>query len=250
MKDRMEQPLISIVTVAYNSEATIRDTIESVLNQTYEKIEYHIVDGASSDSTVLIAKEYAPRFEEKGISYIITSEPDKGIYDAMNKGIARCTGQIIGLINSDDWYETDALRKVADFYKKTQFDMMYADLNIIRASGHSVKHSRLRKYITSRDWNHPTTFITKEMYEKYQYKVKNVYDDFDLVIRIRRAGHRVEILNEVLANFRFGGVSNEKSVKKAVYRIKARYEVYRCNGLSRWYWFECVAMELAKLVMG
>ena len=84
--------------------------------------------------------------------------------------------------------------------------MMYADLNIIKPSGNVVKHSRIRKYITSRDWNHPTTFITKKMYEKYQYKVKNIYDDFDLVIRITKDGNKVCILNEVLANFRFGGV--------------------------------------------
>lgn len=246
----MERPMISIVTVAYNSSKTIRDTIESVLNQTYQNIEYHIVDGASADDTMQIAQEYTSKFEQKGIPYIITSEPDRGIYDAMNKGIARCTGTIVGLINSDDWYEPDALEKVADFYEKTGFDMMYADLNIIKPSGNTVKHSRIRKYITSRDWNHPTTFITKEMYGKYQYKVKNLYDDFDLVIRIRKDGHRVEVLNEVLANFRFGGISNERSLKKAVHRVKARYEVYRCNGLSRWYWFECVGMEMAKLVLG
>lgn len=246
----MGQPMISIVTVAYNSAKTIRGTIESVLNQTYQNIEYHIVDGASTDDTVQIAEGYRAQFEEKGIAYIITSEPDKGIYDAMNKGIARSTGVIVGLINSDDWYELDALEKVAAFYDRTGFDMMYADLNIIKPSGNTVKHSRIRKYITSRDWNHPTTFITRKIYEKYQYKVKNLYDDFDLVIRIRKDGHKVEILNEVLANFRFGGVSNERSLKKAVNRMRARYEVYRCNGLSRWYWFECVGMEIAKLLLG
>lgn len=244
------EPLISIVTVSFNSEKTIRQTIESVLNQTYTNIEYNIVDGASTDRTVEIATQYKDDFDAKGIKYIITSEKDKGIYDAMNKGIARSHGEIVGLINSDDWYETDALEKVAKFYEETGFDMMYADLNIIKPSGNVVKHSRIRKYITSRDWNHPTTFITKKMYEKYQYKVKNIYDDFDLVIRITKDGNKVCILNEVLANFRFGGVSNEKSFKKAVERTKARYEVYRCNGLSRFYIFECVGHELAKYIIG
>ena len=79
------KPLISIITVSYNSEQTIRDTIESVLNQTYERIEYRIVDGASSDQTVQIAESYRERFAEKGISYQIISEPDQGIDDAMNK---------------------------------------------------------------------------------------------------------------------------------------------------------------------
>lgn len=102
------EPLISIVTVSFNSEKTIRQTIESVLNQTYTNIEYNIVDGASTDRTVEIATQYKDDFEAKGIKYIITSEKDKGIYDAMNKGIARSHGEIVGLINSDDWYETDA----------------------------------------------------------------------------------------------------------------------------------------------
>ena len=129
--------MISIVTVAYNSASTIRDTIESVLNQTYQNIEYHIVDGGSTDNTVQIALEYQPQFEARGIPYTISSESDKGIYDAMNKGIARCTGVVVGLINSDDWYELDALEKVAAFYQKTSFDMMYADLNIIKPSSFS-----------------------------------------------------------------------------------------------------------------
>lgn len=246
----MKKPLISIITVSFNSEKTIRDTIESVLNQTYDKIEYQIVDGLSTDHTVEIAESYREQFAKKGIVYSIHSEKDRGIYDAMNKGIRQATGDIVGLINSDDWYELDALQKVADYYEKMQFDMMYADVRIWKSSGNTIKHSRIRKFITSRDWNHPTTFITKEMYNQYQYKVKNIYDDFDLVIRIRKDRHNVVVLNETLANFRFGGASNEKNLKKAIKRVKDRYEVYRCNGLSRLYIFECIAMELAKLVLG
>lgn len=243
------QILVSIVTVAYNSGRTIGDTIESVLNQTYPNIEYRIIDGQSSDRTIEVAESYRERFEEKGIPYEILSEPDNGIYDAMNKGIRLSNGTIIGLINSDDWYEPDAVEKVVNCYHETQFDMMYADINIIKPTGMVVKHSRLRRYITSRDWNHPTTFITKEVYQKYQYKVKNLYDDFDLVIRVRRGGYKVVVLNEVLANFRFGGISNEKSIKKAWKRVRVRYEVYRCNGLSRFYLLECIAVEMAKFVL-
>ncbi len=238
--------LVSIVTVAYNSENTIKDTIESVLNQTYQNIEYWIIDGNSTDRTVKIAEEYRQEFIKKGIKFNIISEPDNGIYDAMNKGVKHSNGEIVGLINSDDWYEPDAVEKVIKCYENTSFDMMYADLNIVKKSGVTVKHSRLRKYVSSRDWNHPTTFITKQMYNKYQYKVKNIYDDFDLAIRIKKDDNKVVVLNEVLANFRFGGVSNEKNFKKTVNRMKARYEVYRCNGLSRFYLFECVGVELAK----
>lgn len=245
-----KKPLISIITVSFNSEKTIRDTIESVLKQTYDNIEYWIIDGLSTDHTVEIAQGYKEQFEEKGIAYTICSEADRGIYDAMNKGIKQAQGVIVGLINSDDWYEADALEKVANCYEQTQFDMMYADVRIWKSSGNTVKHSRMRKFISSRDWNHPTTFITKEMYNQYQYKVKNIYDDFDLVIRIRKDGNKVVILNETLANFRFGGASNEKNLKKAMQRVKDRYEVYRCNDLSRLYILECLVMEIAKFILG
>ena len=101
-------PLISIITVCFNSSKTIRQTIESVLNQTYTNIEYILVDGKSTDNTVAIIEEYAPQFTAKGIVYRWVSEPDAGIYDAMNKGIKLATGEWIGIINSDDWYELDA----------------------------------------------------------------------------------------------------------------------------------------------
>ena len=154
--------LISVITVCFNSEKTIRNTIESVLNQTYDNVEYIVVDGLSEDGTVQIAQEYEQRFADKGYRYKIISEKDNGIYDAMNKGIRTASGEIIGIINSDDWYEPKALETVANAYKATLFDMFYADLRIIRENGSSfVKHSRLEKYPSSRNWNHPTTFITK-----------------------------------------------------------------------------------------
>ena len=101
--------LVSIITVAYNSEKCIRKAIESVLNQTYPHIEYTIVDGLSKDNTVAVAKEYEEKFQEKGYTYRIVSEKDNGIYDAMNKGIRMATGELIGMINSDDWYEPIAV---------------------------------------------------------------------------------------------------------------------------------------------
>ncbi|MBR6850467.1 MAG: glycosyltransferase, partial [Lachnospiraceae bacterium] len=102
---------ISIITISYNSEAVIAKTIESVLAQDYKgKAEYLIIDGASKDRTVEIAESYRDRFAKKGYEYRIASEPDQGIYDAMNKGIRKSTGDIIGILNSGDWYEPVALR--------------------------------------------------------------------------------------------------------------------------------------------
>lgn len=247
--------LISIVTPSFNSEKTIYTTIESILKQTYPQIEYIIVDGNSADGTVGIAESYREALEKRGISYQIISEPDRGIYDAMNKGIRRAKGELIGIINSDDWYEENALQRVAEVYEKNPFDMFYADLRIWQEDVNGnlkekmIKHSRLRKLVVSRDWNHPTTFITKEVYQKFQYKLESVHDDWDLVLRIRKAGLKIVILNEVLADFRMGGASNEKNLKKCIKRGKARYRIYRNNGYSRWYWFECVAIEVVKWIL-
>ena len=97
---------ISLITITYNSEITLSDTIQSVLNQTYPNIEYIIVDGASKDNTVSIIKEYEPLF--KGSMKWI-SEPDKGLYDAMNKGIRMATGDIVGILNSDDYFTSNEI---------------------------------------------------------------------------------------------------------------------------------------------
>ena len=243
--------LVSIITVCYNSEKTIRKTLESVLAQTHQEIEYIIVDGKSSDGTLDIVNEYKDRFADKGFSYRVVSEKDKGIYDAMNKGIRMATGELVGIINSDDWYEPIAVETAVAAYEEDPYDLFYADINLIKANGTViVKRSRLDKYPSSRHWNHPTTFITKKTYdEQGLYRCETVYDDFDLILRLRRAGKKVCIKNVVLANFRTGGASNEKNVKKCIQRIKARYGYYRRNGYSRLYIFESVAMEVAKFIL-
>lgn len=251
----MKAPMISIITPSLNSEKTICTTIESILKQTYSNIEYIIVDGGSTDKTVEMAESFRSALENRGISYQIISGPDEGIYDAMNKGIRMAKGCLIGIINSDDWYEENALHRVAETYERNTFDMFYADLRIWQEDAQGnlkekmIKHSRLRKFTVSRDWNHPTTFMTREVYKKYRYKLESVHDDWDLVLRVRKAGVKIVVINEVLANFRMGGVSNEKNLKKCIQRGKARYQIYRNNGYSRWYWWECAAIEMVKWLL-
>ena len=242
--------LVSIITVCFNCEKTIRHTIESVLQQDYKDIEYLIIDGCSKDNTLSIVKEYEDKFAEKGYIYKIISEKDQGIYDAMNKGIRLATGEVIGLINSDDWYEPNAVSTAAEVYKKEQYDMFYADINLIKNDGSViVKHSRLDRFPTSRHWNHPTTFITQKTYNEFGvYRNEGIHDDFDLVLRIRKAGKKVVVKNVVLANFRAGGASNEKELKKCIKRCKDRYACYKNNGYSKLYLLECVAMEIAKFL--
>ncbi len=245
------QATVSVITASYNSEATIRQTIESVLNQTVPCKEYFIIDGQSGDQTVEIARSYAPQFAEKGIDYAVISEPDRGIYDAMNKGIRLASGTLVGLLNSDDWYESLAVETVQKTYEENEFDMMYADLRMIREEKPiGIKRARLRRhYITTRDWNHPTTFITKEMYRIYQYPCQSVYDDLDVLLKIRKDRRRVVIVNQVLANYRLGGASNKKTWKDAWKRMRLKYRIYRENGYSRFYLLEAVFMEIGKYLL-
>ena len=136
---------VSIITVSYNSEKTIAHTIESVLAQTYDDIEYWIIDGKSSDGTVALAESYCNAMEQKGIIYHILSEPDGGIYDAMNKGIRLATGDVIGIINSDDWYEPNAVGTAVHTFEKTGCDLMFADIRMYKADGSTFVKQRLSK---------------------------------------------------------------------------------------------------------
>lgn len=247
-----DTPTVSIITVTYNSEKTLRHTIESVLAQTYPKIEYWIIDGASSDHTVEIAESYRAALEAKGVSFHIVSEPDGGIYDAMNKGIRHATGEIIGIINSDDWYEPDAVRTAVETFHDTGCDLMYANIRMYKANGSTfIKKARTRKFQTSRDWNHPTTFVRAECYKKYPFRQLGIHDDYGFFLQMRKLGKRIVTVDQVMADFHMGGASNHKDLKAAKKRILDRYRYcYRINGYSRWYLIECVAIEAAKLILG
>lgn len=241
---------ISIITVAYNSEKNISRTIESVYNQTYQPYEYIIVDGLSKDSTVDIARQYEQKFKDKGIIYRIISEKDNGIYDAMNKGITMAEGELIGMINSDDWYESDALKEVNAAYEREHFDTSYANINLVKQNGTVIlKKARIRKFKTTRDWNHPTMFVRKEIYNDIKYDNSNIYADYDVFLKIAGRGYKIVTIDKTLANFMVGGVSNEKSFSGVMKRIKLRYGNYRKNGFNWLYIFESVFMEIAKVIM-
>lgn len=241
----------SIITATYNSEATLIRTMKSVLNQTRKPYEYIIVDGQSKDRTVEIAESMIGEFESSGIILRIISEPDNGIYDAMNKGITMAQGDVIGIINSDDWYEENALEVVGEAYETEGFGLFYADLRMHMVNGNAfVKKARVRKHATSRDWNHPTTFITKEVYGEYKYRTKTIHDDYDLILRLKKNNVKTVVRNVVIANFTMNGVSHERNLKSAMKRCKIKYSIYRDNGYSPLYWIECFAQEMGKLLIG
>jgi len=241
---------VSITTVTYNSEKTLARTLESVLCQTYDRIEYLVIDGLSTDGTLALAESYQERFARRGFTYLILSEKDRGMYDAINKGIRLAQGDIVGNINSDDWYEADAVEKAVRFLTESGCDYMYADLKMIKPDGTSfVKRARRQRLATSRGWNHPTQFARREVYQRFPYKVESLHDDFDLFLKVRKSEYQIGVLNEVLANFTMEGMSHRRSLKAAMERGKCRYHIYRDNGYSRWYLLECILIEAVKMLV-
>ncbi|MBQ7919095.1 MAG: glycosyltransferase [Lachnospiraceae bacterium] len=243
---------VSVVTICYNSSEFIERTIESVLAQTNKDIEYLIIDGASKDNTVEIAESYRSRMEAAGIIYQIYSEPDKGIYDAMNKGIRKASGDVIGLLNSGDVYEDIAVETAVKTFAETGCELMFANIRMIKTDGSSfVKKARQRGFQTSRDWNHPTTFVKGDVYKANPFRMLGIHDDYGFYLQMRKQGRKIVTVDKVLASFYMGGASNNKSFKAAKKRIMDRYKYcYRMNGYSRLYMLECIAIEAAKMILG
>lgn len=242
--------LVSIITVAYNSAETIAKTIESVLNQTYPSIEYIVVDGASSDKTKEIACSYIPAFEAAGRKMTVISEPDKGMYDALNKGAALAQGEIVGQINADDWYEKDAVEKMAAFYEKEHYDVAWGSIRVLKRTGEMIKHARIGKLWTTMGFCHPAMFSQRRILLEYPYALENMYDDFDFATRVHLAGKKICTLDEIISNFTFGGMSTKKSIKETNRRIAVKWHGYKKYHMSPFYWFYCVAMEYAKYFLG
>ena len=209
----MKNICVSIITVCFNSEKTIERTIKSVLEQTYKNLEYIIVDGKSTDKTLEIVKKYRPLF--KGRMKVI-SEPDQGIYDAMNKGIGNASGALIGIINSDDYYETDTVENVVAAMKDEDYQILYGMLRVIKENEDTrvivmPKHENLENEMLA----HPTCFVTKKVYSDFgMYDIKyRSCADHDFMLRMRKHSEVVFIpVYKLLANFTEGtGMSAQES---------------------------------------
>jgi glycosyltransferase involved in cell wall biosynthesis len=210
---------VSIITVCYNRADTIRDTFESVLSQTYSDFEYIVVDGASQDNTVEIIKQYEPLFQGR-MHWI--SEQDKGLYDAMNKGLKKATGEFIALINSDDLIcDSHAIEKVVNIFQSDKtLDAVYADIFYVSQKDTS-KIIRTWNVGTQKlfrtGWHpaHPALYIKKDVYDKYglfnpDYKLAA---DFELMLRfIDRYKIKIDYIPEFFVKMRLGGETN-KSLK-------------------------------------
>ena len=242
---------VSVLTVVYNCQDTLSRTIESVLNQTYSNIEYIIVDGSSTDNTVQIAKSYLDKFEQaEGKTLTIISEKDNGMYDALNKGARLATGVLVGQINADDFYELNAVEKMVELFDKENYDIAWADLNILRGKKKLVKKAKLKGMWVTSKFCHPTMFSKRQVLLEFPYACRQMDDDFDYATRVYKSGKKICVLNQVIANYRLGGMSTKRSLKNMRKRIKMKYRTYRRYGFSRFYWFNCFFVELAKFVLG
>ena len=219
---------ISVITVCFNSAATIQDTLRSVAAQTHSDIEHIVIDGSSTDGTMEIVNSNRHRLAQ------VVSEPDRGIYDAMNKGLALATGDIVGFLNADDFYAVpNALELVAAPFSDPDVDAVYADLVYVDA----VDTHRIVRYWKSRDYQpglflggwmpaHPTFFVRRGIYEKlgrFDLEFRR-QADFELTMRFLEV-HRIRslYLPMILVKMRIGGASNNSIVNI----IRGNIEAYR-----------------------
>jgi glycosyltransferase len=224
---------ISIITPSYNSGNTIKSCLGSIQHQTYKNVEHILIDGGSEDNTIRIAHTY-PHLSK------IVSEPDQGIYDAMNKGIKLSNGDIIGILNSDDVYlSQDVIHSVINRFKNNKVDAVYGDLNYINENNKIIRRWRSGEY--SRDlflqgWMppHPTFFIRKEYYDRYGlYNTDfSISADYELMLRmLYRYKLNCVYIPEVLVSMRTGGHSNS-SWRKRWTANKEDRKAWVINGLK------------------
>jgi glycosyltransferase involved in cell wall biosynthesis len=204
--------LISIITTTYNSAATIAKTMVSVSAQSWDNVEHIVVDGGSTDNTLSVLKTFKSRIAT------LISEPDCGIYDAMNKGIARCNGEIICFLNSDDFYaHADVLAKVVDAFSTERLDAVYGDAGYFRAG---APDRIVRRYSSARfsperlAWGwmpaHPSLFMTAKVYKEtglfnVEYRIAG---DYEYIVRaFWKKNRRSKYLSEILVKMQMGGIS-------------------------------------------
>lgn len=229
---------VSIITVTFNSAITFRDTLQSVLSQSYSEIEYIIIDGASKDNTIDIIKEYEVQFNDR-LKWI--SEKDKGLYDAMNKGIRMATGDIVGIVNSDDFYHrTDIINKVAEAFRDKDIQAVYGDVRFVNPEN----LDKTVRYYSSKIFSpkyfrygfmpaHPTFFTYRKYFEEFGfYKTDyKIAADYELLIRFLYIHHlKTKYLPLDFMKMRTGGVSTV-SIKSNILLNKEIVRACRDNGI-------------------
>lgn len=232
-----ESPKISIITVCFNSASTLQETIDSVLSQTYPNIQYIIIDGNSTDGTKDIIKKYEGKIAD------VISEKDKGIYDAMNKGVAMATGDYIGILNSDDLYHNEkVIENVVNLFLSSQKEIVSTSIEIFKDHKKNIirKYSATvwKKWMFRIGWQppHPGFFVKKSVYEKagnfnINYKIGA---DFDFMLRCLMV-HKFNFhqSNLISVSMRAGGES-QKSIKNIIKTNREDHLSLKNNGFFSW----------------
>lgn len=227
---------ISIITATYNSEMAVANCIASVNNQTYPNIEHIIIDGDSTDKTLELINSLPNRVSQ------ILSEPDQGIYDAMNKGIKLATGDIIGILNSDDLYASNSIiEKIVNMFNQTACDSLYGNLDFVASENikNVIRHWKSSPFIIGsfkEGWHppHPTFFVRREVYEKYGLfdTTLNVSADFELMLRfLEKHKTNTYYLDETIVKMRYGGVSTT-SLRGIYEGNKNVLKAFKKNGIK------------------
>ena len=232
---------VSIITVAYNSAKTLSDAIDSILRQTYKDIEYIVVDGLSDDGTVELIKSYEPLFDGR-MRWV--SEKDRGIYDAMNKGVHLCTGDVVGVLNSDDFLtdETVIERMVSHF--TDDVSAVYGDVHFVRQENLS-KCVRYYSGRIFRPWlvrigylpPHPSLYVRRELFDKYGYYDSSlrISADFELIARFFYKNHiPMKYVHIDFVTMRMGGTST-RSWSNRLLGAEENLKACRANGI-RTHW--------------
>ncbi len=229
---------ISIITTTYNSASTVADTFESVLRQTYTDIDYWVIDGGSTDGTLDIVKAYQEKFEGR-MNYV--SEHDHGIYDAMNKGLRLCTGDVVGILNSDDYYTSDdVLETYAKEFADKDIDAVYGDIHFINAANPNKIVRYYSSSLFSPFWlrfgfmpAHPSFYVRKGVYDKYGvYSLDYlIAADYDMMVRLFYKHHiKALYIKKDVVTMRTGGMST-KSIKNRLLITKEDVKACRAYGL-------------------
>lgn len=212
---------ITVITVCYNSVETIKGTIESVINQSHKDLEYIIIDGASTDGTVNIIKEY-----QKVFPIILVSEKDKGIYDAMNKGIDLASGDYINFMNSGDLFFSQTLISEIIPALDKQYDIVYGDVQVIYKDFQLIKKEPKPKYLWMGPVNHQSSFIKRETMQKYKYNTKNqLVADFEFFLNIYYKSGKILKIDKTIASYANVGLTqiNDKKVIEDCYKTVKQF---------------------------
>lgn len=237
---------VSIITVVYNGVNTIEQTIRSVLGQTYANIEYIVIDGASTDGTQQIIEKYSD-----DISYYI-SEKDEGLYHAMNKGLKKITGEIVGIINSDDWYCVNAVEDAVECFMQNDVDLVYGKVVTVLENGNERVGLKLplESMWYQLSTPHPSVFVKKNIYDRlglFNIKYK-LAADYELLLRFYSNNVKFYFIDKIIAYFREGGLSTTKRMDsyEEAYRISMSYmekcphrdlAMYKAQELYEWVYF-------------